>query len=128
MNAPRRARIPKLRSLPFETAIIERYKQRESSVEDKASWAAFLRHLKERGLKGIRLFVSGKCLGLVKSLGEFYLETLWQRCTVHFYRNMWTVMPTSKVKEVAPVLKAIHVPEDRAAARQKAEHVAAKLR
>src|SRR5271155_1878100 len=73
----------------------------EGSKEDKASWTAFLRHLKERGLKGVRLFVSDKCLGLVESLGDFYPEALWQRCAVHFYRNVWTAVPTSKVKEVA---------------------------
>jgi putative transposase len=100
----------------------------EGSKEDKSSWTAFLRHLKERGLKGVRLFVSDKCLGLVESLGEFYPEAMWQRCTVHFYRNVWMAVPTSKVKEVAAMLKAIHVQEDRAAARQKAEQVAAKLR
>ncbi|HTT23681.1 MAG TPA: IS256 family transposase, partial [Candidatus Sulfotelmatobacter sp.] len=100
----------------------------EGSKEDKASWTAFLRHLKERGLKGVRLFVSDKCLGLVESLGEFYPEALWQRCAVHFYRNVWTAVPTSKVKEVAAMLKAIHAQEDRAAARQKAEQVAVKLR
>ena len=77
----------------------------EGSKEDKASWTAFLRHLKERGLKGVRLFVSDKCLGLVESLGEFYPEALWQRCAVHFYRNVWTAVPTSKVKEVAAMLK-----------------------
>jgi putative transposase len=51
----------------------------EGSKEDKASWTAFLRHLKERELKGVRLFVSDKCLGLVESLGEFYPEARWQR-------------------------------------------------
>jgi putative transposase len=100
----------------------------EGSKEDKASWTSFLRHLKERGLNGVRLFVSDKCLGLVESLGEFYPEALWQRCAVHFYRNVWTAVPTSKVKEVAAMLKAIHAQEDRAAARQKAEQVAAKLK
>ena len=100
----------------------------EGSKEDKASWTAFLRHLKERGLKGVRLFVSDKCLGLVESLGEFYPEALWQRCTVHFYRKVWTAVPTSKGKEVAAMLKAIHAQEDRAAARQKAELVVAKLK
>src|SRR5579859_7786290 len=100
----------------------------EGSKEDKASWTVFLRHLKERGLKGIRLFVSDKCLGLVESLGEFYPDAMWQRCTVHFYRNVWTAVPTSRVKEVAAMLKAIHAQEDRAAARQKAEQVTAKLK
>ena len=79
------------------------------------------------GLKGVRVFVSDKCLGLVESLGEFYPE-VWQRCTVHFYRKVWTAVPTSKGKEVAAMLKAIHAQEDRAAARQKAELVAAKLK
>jgi len=60
----------------------------EGSKEDKASWTAFLRDLKERGLKGVRLFVSDKSLGLVESLGEFYPEALWQRCAVHFYRRV----------------------------------------
>src|SRR5215472_12961011 len=92
----------------------------EGSKEDKASWTAFLRDLKERGLKGVRLFVSDKSLGLVESLGEFYPEALWQRCAVHFYRNVWTAVPTSKVKEVAAMLKAIHAQEDRAAAESRA--------
>jgi len=100
----------------------------EGSKEDKASWTAFLRHLKERGLVGVRLFISDKCLGLVESLGEFYPEAHWQRCVVHFYRNVLTAVPTSKVAEVAAMLKAIHAQEDRAAARQKAEQVAAKLK
>ena len=98
----------------------------EGSKEDKASWTAFLWHLKERGLKGVRLFVSDKCLGLVESLGGFYPEA--QRCAVHFYRNVWTAVPTSNVKEVAAMPKAIHAQEDRAAARQKAEQVVAKLK
>jgi len=65
-------------------------------------------------LYGVRLSVSDKCLGLVESLGEFYPEALRQRCAVHFYRNVWTAVPTSKVKEeVAAILKAIHTQEDR---------------
>lgn len=43
----------------------------EDAKEDKASWAKFLRHLKDRGLKNARLFVTDKCLGLVESLAEF---------------------------------------------------------
>src|SRR5215469_1934401 len=42
----------------------------EGMKEDKESWVAFLRYLKGRGLKGVRLFVSDKCLGLVESLAE----------------------------------------------------------
>jgi putative transposase len=43
----------------------------EGTKEDKANWTEFLRELKERGLKGVQLFVSDKCLGLVENLAEF---------------------------------------------------------
>src|SRR5262245_4899208 len=99
----------------------------EGAKEDKESWAAFLRHLKGRGLGGVRLFVSDRCLGLVESLAEFYPQAAWQRCAVHFYRNAFTVVPRGKVKEVAAMLKAIHAQEDRQSAEQKAQAVAEKL-
>jgi putative transposase len=99
----------------------------EGAKEDKASWAGFLRHLKERGLKGVELVTSDKCLGLVESLGEFYPEASWQRCTVHFYRNVFTVISKGKVKEVVAMLKAIHAQEDREEAIRKANIVAEKL-
>jgi putative transposase len=99
----------------------------EGAKEDHESWRGFLRYLKERGLTGPRLFVSDKCLGLVEALGESYPEASWQRCTVHFYRNVFTVVPKGKVKEVAAMLKAIHAQEDRKAAEEKAQAVVAKL-
>ena len=99
----------------------------EGLKEDTESWRNFLRHLKQRGLQGVRLVVSDKSLGLVEALGEFYPEAAWQRCAVHFYRNVFTVTPKTKVKEVAAMLKAIHAQEDRTAAREKAAQVAAKL-
>jgi putative transposase len=100
----------------------------EGAKEDKASWTAFLRELKERGLEGVKLFVSDKCLGLVENLAEFYPEASWQRCVVHFYRNVWTAVPTGKVKEVAAMLKAVHAQEDAQAAREKAARVVEKLK
>ena len=99
----------------------------EGTKEDKESWRNFLRHLKERGLRGVRLIVSDKCLGLVEALGEFYPEAKWQRCVVHWYRNVFTEVPKAKVKTVAAMLKAIHAQEDRQAALRKAADVAEKL-
>ena len=99
----------------------------EGGREDAESWRNFLRYLKERGLKGVRLIVSDKCLGLVEALGEFYPEATWQRCVVHFYRNVMTAVPTDKVKEVMAAVKAIHAQEDRQAAVVKAEAVMVKL-
>ena len=99
----------------------------EGLKEDTESWRNFLRHLKERGMQGVRLLVSDKCLGLVEAAGEFYPEATWQRCMVHWYRNVMSVVPKGKVKEAMAMLKAIHAQEDRQAARDKASLVAEKL-
>ncbi len=99
----------------------------EGAKEDKAGWLAFLRHLKTRGLRGVKLLISDACLGLVESLGELYPESLWQRCVVHWYRNVFSITPKGKVQEVSAMLKAIHAQEDREAALKKAEDVANKL-
>jgi putative transposase len=99
----------------------------EGMKEDTESWRNFLRHLKGRGLEGVQLVTSDKCLGLVEILGEFYPEAAWQRCVVHFYRNVFAVVPRGKMPEVAAMLKAIHAQEDRQAARDKVSLVVEKL-
>lgn len=99
----------------------------EGAKEDKESWKNFLRHLKDRGLKGVHLVISDKCLGLVESLGEFYPDAKWQRCVVHYYRNVFSLVPKGKVKEVVAMLKAIHGQEDHQAAQEKAVQVASRL-
>jgi transposase-like protein len=100
----------------------------EGAKEDKESWRAFLRRLKERGLKGVRLITSDKCLGLVESIPEFYPEASWQRCMVHWQRNVLSEVPRSKSREVAAMLKAIHAQEDKLAAMAKGRDVVEKLR
>ncbi len=100
----------------------------EGGKEDKASWLSFLRGLKQRGLTGTKLFVTDKCLGLVEALGECYPEARWQRCVVHFYRNVFSLVPRGKVRAVATMLKAIHAQEDGQEALKKAQSVVAKLK
>jgi len=99
----------------------------EGAKEDKTGWTGFLRHLKKRGLKGVKLAISDACLGLVESASEFFPDAKWQRCIVHFYKNVFSVVPNTKVKEAAMMLKAINASEDLAAALEKAEAVVAKL-
>lgn len=82
----------------------------------------------ERGLRGVELVVSDACMGLVESVAEYYPEARWQRCIVHWYRNAFSHVPSTKVREVARMLKAIHASEDQAAAHAKAAEVIAKLR
>ena len=100
----------------------------EGAKENKAGWSEFLKHLKERGLKGIRLITSDACIGLAESAAEFFPEAAWQRCVVHWYRNIFSHVPSTRVREIAAMLKAIHASEDLAAAREKAIRVIEKLR
>ena len=65
---------------------------------------------------------------LLETEGEVFPEAKYQRCTVHFYRNVFSVTPRSKVKLVAKMLKAIHTQESKKAAREKAEAVVDELR
>ena len=100
----------------------------EGHKEDKSGWSEFLAYLKNRGLSGVKLIISDACIGLYESVGDFYPEAAWQRCMVHFHRNVANRVPSSKVKEVARMLKAIYAQESNTAAEQKVKDVCGKLR
>jgi hypothetical protein len=99
----------------------------EGDREDRAGWLGFLRHLKDRGLTGVQLTISDACVGLVDAVAEVVSEARWQRCVLHWYRNVFSQVPNGKVADVARVLKAIHAQEDCTAALAKAKEVATKL-
>ena len=52
-------------------------------------------------------------MGMLEAVGEVFPDAKYQRCTVHFYRNVFSVVPKSKVKIVAKMLKAIHAQESK---------------
>ena len=99
----------------------------EGMKEDKASWSNFFQWLKGRGLDGVQLIVGDKCLGMLEAVGEVFPEAKYQRCVVHFYRNVFSCVPRTKGKLVAKMLKAIHAQESRTAAQAKARDVVADL-
>lgn len=100
----------------------------EGMKEDKTSWISFFQWLKGRGLDGVKLIVGDKCLGMLEAVGEVFPKAKYQRCVVHFYRNVFSVVPKSKMKTVAKMLKAIHAQESKKASIDKAQAVAAELR
>ena len=100
----------------------------EGMKEDKSSWVSFFQWLRGRGLEGVKLIVGDKCLGMLEAVGEVFPEAKYQRCVVHFYRNVFSVVPKSKVKNVAKMLKAIHAQESKKASREKAAAVVAELK
>lgn len=100
----------------------------ESLKEDKESWTNFLVWLKECGFKGVKMVVGDKCLGMCDSVNEVFPEAKYQRCTVHFYRNVFSATPRNRMREVTRMLKAIHASESKEAARKKAKDVVEQLR
>ena len=100
----------------------------EGLKEDLESWKNFFVWLKGRGLSGVKLVIGDKALGMVEAIGQVFPEAKYQRCTVHFYRNVFSVVPRQRVNAVAKMLKAIHAQEDKAAAREKARAIVQKLR
>jgi len=100
----------------------------EGAKEDKSGWSSFLRQLVDRGLSGVELIISDACRGLIESVAEYLPHARLQRCTVHFYRNVFSHVPAKKVRDVAHMLKAIHAQENRDTATEKAAAVVAELR
>ena len=56
--------------------------------ESEASWTAFLKGLKERGLHGVQYVASDSHEGLKRAIEKVFTTALWQRCAVHFLRNV----------------------------------------
>ncbi len=100
----------------------------EGMKEDHESWRSFFVWLKERGLTGVQLIIGDKNLGMLETVHEVFPDAKYQRCIVHFYRNVFSVVPKGKIRTVAMMLKAIHAQENKEAARQKAAQVAEKFR
>ena len=96
--------------------------------EDRESWRSFFVWLKERGLTGVSLINGDKNLGMLETIPEIFPDARYQRCIVHFYRNIFSVTPRKKMKAVALMLKAIHSQESKEAAREKVIQVAEKLK
>lgn len=100
----------------------------EGLKEDFASWRNFLIHIKKRGLSGVRLFIGDKHLGLLESINDIFGGVKYQRCTVHFYRNVLSAVPRGQAKLVTAMLKAIHSQEDFEAAKTKSNDIINKLK
>ena len=99
----------------------------EGFTESKDSWREFLLWLRERGLRGVRMVTGDRCQGMVGALEEVFPQARYQRCTVHFYRNVLNKVPKQKRTLVAKMLKAIHAQESKEAAVAKADEVASSL-
>ena len=99
----------------------------EGMREDSASREQFFRSMIERGLKGVGLVVGDRCAGLVSTVNSMLPEAKYQRCMVHFMRNVLSKTPPTHREWASSALKAVFAQEDRKAALSKAESVAAEM-
>ncbi len=96
--------------------------------EDAACWTAFLRDVKRRGLPGVRLVISDAHEGIKKAVGTVLTGATWQRCRVHFMRNLLAVVPKGAREAVAAVVRTIFAQPDHASALAQLRRVVEGLR
>jgi transposase-like protein len=75
--------------------------------ESEENWTEFFKYLKGRGMQSPKMIISDAHAGLVKSIQESFLGTSWQRCTVHFLRNLTGTLPKKNTVEAREELKTI---------------------
>jgi len=95
--------------------------------EDGAFWTAFLRSLRARGLAGVRLVISDAHEGLKSAIAAVIVGAGWQRCRVHFMRNVLAKVPKGSAEMVAAAIRTIFAQPDREAVAEQLHSIASKL-
>lgn len=95
--------------------------------EDGAFWTAFLRQLIARGLRDVLLVTSDAHEGLKEAIRTVLVGATWQRCRVHFMRNLLAQVPKSAQPMVAALVRTIFAQPDKASAHAQLAAVAANL-
>lgn len=96
--------------------------------EDDAFWNQFLRALVERGLAGVQLVISDAHKGLKKAIREILSGATWQRCRVHFMRNILATVPKSAQPLLSALVKSVFGQPDQKSAREQARKIVDVLR
>jgi len=75
--------------------------------EDETFWTAFLRSLKNRGLGGVRLVISDAHAGLKLAIAKSFQGASWQRCRVHYARNLLATVPKASTDMVSAAFRTV---------------------
>ncbi|ETB16153.1 transposase, partial [Mycobacterium avium subsp. avium 11-4751] len=95
--------------------------------EDGAFWTAFLRSLKTRGLSGVQLVISDAHTGLRSAIEAILIGASWQRCRVHFLRNVLAQVPKGSAEMVAAAIRTIFAQPDAEHVREQLDTIAGML-
>jgi putative transposase len=99
-----------------------------ADTESEASYQDLFRSLKARGLKGVELVISDDHEGLKAAVERHFQGASWQRCQVHYARNLLGMVGAKRRKELAADLRGIFAAPDRRSALELASSVAQKWR
>jgi len=97
---------------------------RVADSESEGSWGEVFRSLKDRGLRGLQLVVSDAHGGIRKALARHFQGVPWQRCRVHFRRELMKKVSWRQVKDLLLDFKAVLAPEARLECLRRAEEMA----
>jgi transposase-like protein len=95
--------------------------------ENGAFWTAFLRGLKARGLHGVQLVISDAHEGLKAAIGSVLLGAAWQRCRVHFMRNVLARVPKGHGEMAAAAIRTVFAQPDAAHVHEQFDTIAVML-
>lgn len=95
--------------------------------EDGAFWTAFLRSLKARGLTGVALVISDAHTGLRAAINAVFIGSSWQRCRVHFLRNVLAQVPRGNAEMVAAAIRTVFAQPDADHVREQLDVIATML-
>jgi putative transposase len=96
--------------------------------ESEQCWGEVFRSLKDRGLKGVKLVVSDAHRGIRAALSRHFQGSSWQRCRVHFKREMGRKVPFKLLRELMADLASVYAPWERSECLRRGQEVAAKWR
>ena len=96
--------------------------------EESAFWLDFLRSLVERGLKGVQLVISDAHEGLKATISQVLTGAAWQRCRVHYMRNILAHVPKRDKALVAGAIRTIFAQPDREGSKQQLAEVVKAMR
>lgn len=96
-------------------------------TESQPFWTTFLRSLKARGLGGVKLVISDAHTGLIAAIETVFHGTSWQRCRVHFMRNVLAAVPKRSGEMVASVIRTIFAQPDKRHVRSQFDEVVTML-
>jgi putative transposase len=92
--------------------------------ETEATWAEMFRTLKDRGLKGLELIVSDAHGGIRAAMTRHFQGVSWQRCRVHFFREMMKKVSYKVLPELVKELRGVFAGEDRKECLRRGEEMA----